>query len=67
MKGATVETHQFLTFPSEILVNAGTYVRAGEKTKFNLSVTNLFNNYGRIPLIIEPLGRRFAVSMNHRF
>lgn len=63
----TADNSQFTRFPAEWLINAGVYFDIDERSRFTLSVTNLFDNIGTIPRTIDALGRRYSASFRTRF
>jgi len=64
---ATADTNQFLSYPGYFIVNPSVYVRFNKTGRFILSVTNLFDKQEIFPLQVDALGRRYAVTFQHRF
>jgi len=64
---ATVENSQFIKYREEYRVNGGIYAKFGERSRFTIAVTNLFDSNGGFPRNLDPLGRRFTAAINHRF
>lgn len=63
----TRDNNEFIRYPAEWLINTGVYFDIDERTRFTLSVTNLFDNIGTIPRTIDALGRRYSASFRTRF